>query len=433
MRCLAIFLLIVFSSSWAFNLFGNSVPELDEATMSALSVGEQGCVQDIPSNTHSKDLFASAVRAGYWICAKQFIKHSPKESVTGLKDLFDMEQRLIIKEMSDIKTEIDSNMPQQKITPAFQWCQSTDFIYINIKFSHKLDAPATLNVEASSITIGKQSLHVEASNGGQKTFLLDLPLFDTVKESESTYEYGSVGRMIFTLKKTNTPSKWPRLVPKNYNYQAKLGKSVLHFWHEMHEKYSEELDLMDDEDDDEDDKRRKQKERKKIRDKREKQEREEKEAEEKKRKEEKEKETESINDGDNKDGAGDDTVTETPFQHAERKAREAETLQVEQAAEERRLKEAEEKKAKEDDKASMLDYLRLKREKEIRAVENDGKSKKRDIDFESISNKKKVDASMLEQKKIIEKDYLDKKTIVDNGGKIEMPGKEEDKDTKQEL
>ena len=37
---------------------------------------------------------------------------------------------------------------------AFQWAQGGNEVFINVKFSHKIDAPATLNVEPTKVSLG---------------------------------------------------------------------------------------------------------------------------------------------------------------------------------------------------------------------------------------------------------------------------------------
>lgn len=61
------------------------------------------------------------------------------------------------------------------ISPAFEWAQSGDWVYINAKMSHKLDAPATLNVVSEGVQMGKRTLKFAASKD-QKRFELDLAL-----------------------------------------------------------------------------------------------------------------------------------------------------------------------------------------------------------------------------------------------------------------
>lgn len=62
------------------------------------------------------------------------------------------------------------------ISPAFEWAQSSEWVYINAKMSHKLDAPATLNVVSEGVEIGQRSLKFAASKD-QKRFALDLKFY----------------------------------------------------------------------------------------------------------------------------------------------------------------------------------------------------------------------------------------------------------------
>lgn len=61
------------------------------------------------------------------------------------------------------------------ISPAFEWAQSGDWVYINAKMSHKLDAPATLNVVSEGVKMDERSLKFAASKD-HKRFSLDLTL-----------------------------------------------------------------------------------------------------------------------------------------------------------------------------------------------------------------------------------------------------------------
>lgn len=61
----------------------------------------------------------------------------------------------------------------RSIAPAFEWAQSVDWVYINAKMSHKLDAPATLNVVSEGVEMGERSLKFSAVKD-RKRFALDL-------------------------------------------------------------------------------------------------------------------------------------------------------------------------------------------------------------------------------------------------------------------
>jgi hypothetical protein len=153
----------------------------------------------------------------------------------------------VSKRIADLKEVIESSLPVQVIAPAYQWAQSATEVFLSVKFSHKLDAPATLNVEANTVTVTGQKLFLEASNG-RKSFVLDLDLFGEVQGGDAaSFSMASVGRMTFTLKKKEGErSKWPRLL-------ASEGKKPgnQHFWYSQAEQYTDELDELDGEDADE--------------------------------------------------------------------------------------------------------------------------------------------------------------------------------------
>jgi hypothetical protein len=133
---------------------------------------------------------------------------------------------------------LDPNIP--KIPPAFQWAQSSTDVLLNVKFSHKIDAPATLNVEPVNVTITDNYLYLHASDG-TKHFGLELNLFSNIIANESTYSMASVGRMTFQLKKQNGPIKWPKLITK----ASSSKKYKMHMWIEMQEKYANEVDKLE--------------------------------------------------------------------------------------------------------------------------------------------------------------------------------------------
>ena len=178
-----------------------------------------------------------AMRKGFWKCAKEIILSS-QLSGTDRRNVFDMESRLIMKEISGLKSAVESSLPMSSISPAFQWAQSPTEIFINVKFAHKIDAPATLNVEASNVTLKEAQLYLQASDG-RKNFVLDVEFLNDIIPNESTWTMASVGRMVFTLKKSNGPSKWTRLLKTTKKYPQ------MHAWWELQEKHRDELDKLD--------------------------------------------------------------------------------------------------------------------------------------------------------------------------------------------
>jgi hypothetical protein len=127
--------------------------------------------------------FATAIRQGIWKCAKDI---ALKSKGTELHHVFDTESRLIQKELADLKLILDSNLPQSSITPAFQWAQSVNEVFLSVKFSHKLDAPATLNVEATNVNLTEKALLLEASDG-RKLFKLSFSFYGPIIPEESIW------------------------------------------------------------------------------------------------------------------------------------------------------------------------------------------------------------------------------------------------------
>jgi len=123
--------------------------------------------------------------------------------------------------------------------PAFQWAQGGNEIFINVKFSHKIDAPATLNVEPTKVNLTSHELELQASDG-RKNFNLHLRFFEEIDPDSSSWSLGSVGRMVFTIrKKQEEPSRWKRLL------QTDKRLSQMHYWYEMAEEYEDELEKVD--------------------------------------------------------------------------------------------------------------------------------------------------------------------------------------------
>jgi hypothetical protein len=169
-------------------------------------------------------------------------------------------QRLSVLADSIQKQEVSTGIP-----PAFEWAQSPDAVFLNVKFAHKLDTPATLGCESTAF-------HITTANGTavgegapadakgmnlrdpsrplmtfradcrekRKAFHLSLSLFGPVEPPPaSAFAMAAVGRAVLTLKKS-TPGVWPRLIASS---KQKLGH--MHLWWAMQEKYQTENDAFD--------------------------------------------------------------------------------------------------------------------------------------------------------------------------------------------
>ena len=111
---------------------------------------------------------------------------------------------------------------------AFQWAQHPNFIYLNVKFSGRIDGPVTvLNVDNENVTLTNESFHFSALGRQKpKTFQLHLQLDRAIVPENSTWAFASVGRISFTLAKAEAGA-WPRLLSKN----ATKPKNM-HTWYE---------------------------------------------------------------------------------------------------------------------------------------------------------------------------------------------------------
>jgi len=118
------------------------------------------------------------------------------------------------------------------IIPAYEWAQSVEQVFLQVKWAHKLDAPATLGCVPSQPTFSPTSVSFKAECKDKgKTFLLQLPLFGPIVANNCTWANASVGRAIITLQKLQD-GPWPRLLvdakkPANQGTWCVLHSSLL--------------------------------------------------------------------------------------------------------------------------------------------------------------------------------------------------------------
>ena len=128
----------------------------------------------------------------------------------------------------------------QTVYPAFQWAQSLNNIFIEIKFAHRHDSPGcldmknyTTNIQSHYITfegycvLGDVPIKIE----------FDINLFKGINKDKSMFAFGSVGKGIFTLYKEEEGVYWEKLV----NEGSGSVNRNMRVWFEMQEKYEEEL------------------------------------------------------------------------------------------------------------------------------------------------------------------------------------------------
>lgn len=204
--------------------------------VAALDVStEAECMAALASGS-AGGLFQTAVRNAWFNCATELALGTSPEQAPALLDVFNLEQRALAAKLSALKSTVEGRRPMPVITPAFQWAQSTDHIHLNLKFAHIWSAPATLNVEVKHVTIAGTSLLLEASDG-KKLFKLELEFEGELDKEQSNWSMASVGRMSFTLRKADAPSRWSKVL-------INKGRGQVSRWSDMAEKHEKELNLL---------------------------------------------------------------------------------------------------------------------------------------------------------------------------------------------
>lgn len=139
-----------------------------------------------------------------------------------------------------------ANIPFTSIEPVFQWAQSYKYIYIQVKFAHRLDSPGCLGVSNEVVNITNNTLFLSAF-GIQAhqpiAFTLNLTLFDDVVPENCTWKMEAVGTMFFNLTKAND-TLWRRLI-------VQKEKKIPVWWHMGSEQTVEMREfarMLDDED-----------------------------------------------------------------------------------------------------------------------------------------------------------------------------------------
>jgi hypothetical protein len=135
----------------------------------------------------------------------------------------------------------------QVVSPAFQWAQSMNHVFIQIKFAHRHDSPGCLEIKDQSVELFKNMLFFKGYcvlGDIPIKFELNLEMFQNINKDESTWDFSSVGRFQLTLKKEMAGMYWDRLL-KN----AEENLNNMKVWFEMRAKYEDELKSYMEEDD----------------------------------------------------------------------------------------------------------------------------------------------------------------------------------------
>jgi hypothetical protein len=219
-----------------------SIVDITEADLASDKICT-GFVNKKSGKSHvSSKSFGMTIQKGFFECSKAAVALATPVLAVEYKDVFEAEQRQVTNELASLKNAIESSLPLKTVSPAFQWAQSTTELLLNVKFSHKIDAPATLNVQAHNVNITENKLLLEASDG-RKLFRLEIDFHGNVLPEESSWSMASVGRMTFNIKKKESPSRWTSLTKGN----KKLPQ--MHMWWDAQEKHAAALAKLEEDED----------------------------------------------------------------------------------------------------------------------------------------------------------------------------------------
>lgn len=130
----------------------------------------------------------------------------------------------------------------QVVSPAFQWAQNLNQIFIEVKFAHRIDSPGCLEIEKLSHEINKNFLHFEGYcvlGDFPIKFELNLNLYDQITKEGTTINSGSVGRYQLYLMKKEA-KYWERLL-----FDKNQVISNMKVWFEMKNKYDSEIGVFE--------------------------------------------------------------------------------------------------------------------------------------------------------------------------------------------
>lgn len=180
-----------------------------------------------------------ALKRGWFEAAKRSLSmmRSQGESVASLTEV-----RAAATSIRDQAAEVinlmrtGANAEETVVNTAFQWAQRPDFLYLNVKFSSRIDGPVTcLNVDNERIEYGNNTLFFEGTGRQKpKLFRLNLTFFGAIDAERSSWSFASVGRISFTIAKV-TKESWPRLL------EGKAKPKNMHAWYDRQQMLDAEV------------------------------------------------------------------------------------------------------------------------------------------------------------------------------------------------
>ena len=222
----ALFALLVILSVWGSKaesskaeIDGSSTPERDGTSsyLACVSLGDESAVTSCLASRAPTDAeeargaLEKCLLSGWWDAAATCVDSAHAGGFDVSTKLHQVSS-MIRTRLAALAERLAATKASAGIPPAFEWAQSADSLFFNVKWTHKLDAPATLGCEAGEPEFGASSVRFRAEcPEKRKAFLLSLALYANISAEGSSWSPSSVGRALLTLRKAQE-GPWPRLL-----------------------------------------------------------------------------------------------------------------------------------------------------------------------------------------------------------------------------
>ena len=163
-----------------------------------------------PTDAALRAALEACMLRGWWAGARRVLSHARAARV-DLTGALHAARARIQASLTSLADSLNSEaLAGADIPPAYEWAQSVDQVFLQVKWAHKLDAPATLGCKPEPPAFGADSVAFRAECQ-RKAFALQLQLWGNVSVEQCTWASASVGRASVTLRKA-ADGPWPRLL-----------------------------------------------------------------------------------------------------------------------------------------------------------------------------------------------------------------------------
>lgn len=173
-----------------------------------------------------------------------------KQAIADGLDVEPLTNKLNNSQFTELFNKLTQESLSLSVVMAFQWAQSPNKIFLDVKFSHRIDSPPCIKLNNLDVKIEPTNVRVKGDcehTGQSVIYKLDLNLWNHVDPEKSTYNTENRGHLFINLVKKDSPSYWPLPIA------GKNRPKNMHVWWSMKEKYEDDMDeMMSDYEDDSD-------------------------------------------------------------------------------------------------------------------------------------------------------------------------------------